>query len=157
MDLPLCGRNYTWYKGDGLSMSHLDTLLLNEEWCLSWLNCMQVAQMRGLSDRCLLLLSVDEENWGPKPSRMLKCWQDFPGYKQFVVNQWKTFIIVGWGGFILNEVLKLIKAALKEWHISHTHYLINKVDTLKVRLSELDNKGADVVLSDVEIEEMHGI
>ena len=89
VDLSLCGRNYTWYKGDGLSMSRFDRFLLNEEWCLALPNCMPVAQMRGLSDYRHLLLSADEENWGPKPSHMLKCWQEFPCYKQFVVNQWR--------------------------------------------------------------------
>ncbi|MCI83894.1 endonuclease/exonuclease/phosphatase family protein, partial [Trifolium medium] len=46
---------------------------------------MQMAQLTGLSDHFPLLLSVDEENWGPRSLRMLKCWQDIPGYKQFVV------------------------------------------------------------------------
>ena len=41
-----------------------------------WPNCVQVAQLRGLSDHCPLILSVDEENWGPRPSRFLKCWSD---------------------------------------------------------------------------------
>jgi len=55
VDLSLCSRNYTWYKGDDLSMSDLDRFLINEEWCLVWLNVMQVAQMKGLSDHCPLL------------------------------------------------------------------------------------------------------
>jgi hypothetical protein len=118
-----------------LSMSRLDRFLLNDEWCLVWPNCIQVAQLRGLSDHCPLLLSVDEENWGPRPSRMLKCWQDFPVYKQFVIDQWNSFNVVGWGGFILKEKLKLIKLALKEWHINHSQNLSGKVDTLKLRLS----------------------
>lgn len=32
VDLPLCGRSFTWYRGDGLSMSRLDRFLLSEEW-----------------------------------------------------------------------------------------------------------------------------
>ncbi|PNX85227.1 cytochrome p450, partial [Trifolium pratense] len=31
-----------------------------------------VARMRGLSDHCRLVLATDEEDWGPRPSRMLK-------------------------------------------------------------------------------------
>ncbi|GAU22999.1 hypothetical protein TSUD_98280 [Trifolium subterraneum] len=84
VDLPWSGRRFTWYKGDGLSMSRIDRFLLSEEWCLEWPNCEQQAQLRGLSDHCPLSLSVDEVNWGPRPLRMLKCWQDVPGYKQFV-------------------------------------------------------------------------
>ena len=63
LDLPLCSRNFTWFKGDGKSMSRIDRFLLSEDWCLVWPNCLQVAQLRGVSDHCLLLLSVDEENW----------------------------------------------------------------------------------------------
>jgi len=36
VDLPLHGRNFTWYKGDGNSMSRLDRFLLSEEWCSKW-------------------------------------------------------------------------------------------------------------------------
>ncbi|MCI37044.1 endonuclease/exonuclease/phosphatase family protein, partial [Trifolium medium] len=43
IDLQLCGRKFTWYKRDGISMSRLDMFLLSEEWCLAWPNYMQVA------------------------------------------------------------------------------------------------------------------
>jgi hypothetical protein len=62
IDLPLCGRQFTWYKGDGTSISRIDRFLLFEDWCLQWPNCLQVALLRGLSDHCPLQLSVDEEN-----------------------------------------------------------------------------------------------
>ena len=39
IDLPLCGRKFTWYKGDGKSMSRIDRFLLYEDWCLVWPNC----------------------------------------------------------------------------------------------------------------------
>jgi len=31
IDLPLCGRNFTWFKGDGKSMSRIDRFLLSED------------------------------------------------------------------------------------------------------------------------------
>ena len=43
IDLPLCGRMFTWYRGDGISMSRLDRFLLSTKWCDSWPNCIQVA------------------------------------------------------------------------------------------------------------------
>ncbi|CAJ2637549.1 unnamed protein product [Trifolium pratense] len=61
-------------------MSRLDRFPFSEEWCLAWPNCKQVARLRGLSDHCPLVLSANEEDWGPQPSRMLKCWKDIPGY-----------------------------------------------------------------------------
>ncbi|GAU48973.1 hypothetical protein TSUD_245640 [Trifolium subterraneum] len=50
IDLPLCGRKYTWFKGDGLSMSRLDRFLLSGEWCLTWPNCTQQSRSRWLKE-----------------------------------------------------------------------------------------------------------
>ena len=33
LDLPICGRLFTWYLGDGYSMSRLDRFLLSPNWC----------------------------------------------------------------------------------------------------------------------------
>jgi len=84
IDLPLRDRSYTWFRGDERSMSRIARFLLSESWHSSWPNCFQMASARGLSDQCMLELSVDVQNWGPKPLRMLKCWETFPGYDLFV-------------------------------------------------------------------------
>lgn len=44
IDLPLCGRLFTWYRGDGVSMSRLDRFLLSKKWCTTWPNSIQIAQ-----------------------------------------------------------------------------------------------------------------
>ena len=157
IDLPLCGRRFTWYKGDGSFMSMIDRFLLSEEWCVQWPNCFQVALLRGLSDHCLLQLSVDEENWGPRLSRMLKCWQDIPGYRQFVKDKWNSLNVDGWGGFVLKEKLKLLKSALKEWHSVHVQNISGRNDSLKTRLSDLNDKAAEDDLTVEEIEELRGV
>ncbi|CAJ2673056.1 unnamed protein product [Trifolium pratense] len=157
IDLPLCGRKFTWFKGDGRSMSRLDRFLLSGEWCLTWPNCTQVAKMRGLSDHCPLVLAADEEDWGPRPLRMLKCWKDVPGYHLFVREKWKSFQIEGWGGFVLKEKFKWIKSVLKDWHSSHTQNLPSRIESLKDRLAVLDDKGGDEVLSESELAELRGV
>jgi len=53
-------------------MAHIDRFLLSESWCLTWPNCVQLASSRCLSDHCPLKLSIDEENCGPRPLRLLK-------------------------------------------------------------------------------------
>jgi len=93
IDLPIQGRNFTWYQGDGRSMSRLDRFLLTERWCLTCPNCFQLASSRGLSDHCPILLCIDVENWGPKPVRLLKCWENFSGYNSFVREQWSFFSV----------------------------------------------------------------
>ncbi|GAU31957.1 hypothetical protein TSUD_288910 [Trifolium subterraneum] len=79
IDLPLCGRKFTWYLHDGSAMSRLDRVLLSDGWITLFPNCVQAAMPRGLSDHCPVLLTIDEQNWGPKPLRMLKCWADILG------------------------------------------------------------------------------
>ncbi|PNX62506.1 cysteine-rich receptor-like protein kinase, partial [Trifolium pratense] len=157
IDLPLCGRKFTWFKGDGRSMSRLDRFLLSGEWCLTWPNCTQVARMRGLSDHCPLVLAADEEDWGPRPSRMLKCWKDVPGYNMFVREKWNSLQFDGWGGFVLKEKLKGIKIALKDWHKAHTQNLPSRIESLKDRLAVLDEKGGEEVLSESELAEFYGV
>jgi hypothetical protein len=88
---------------------------------------------------------------------MLKCWRDVPGYSLFVKEKWGTLNVDGWGGFVLKEKLKVMKGALKEWHMTHAHNLPSKIESLKGRLSVLDLKGEDDTLSEAEIEEMHGV
>ena len=95
VDLPVCGRLFTWYRGDGHSMSRLDRFLLNDVWCMTWPNCTQIALQRGLSDHVPLVLRVDVVNWGPQPLRMLKCWADIPGYENFVREQWSLLDVNG--------------------------------------------------------------
>ncbi|PNX82715.1 cysteine-rich receptor-like protein kinase [Trifolium pratense] len=157
IDLPLIGRKFTWFKGDGHSMSRLDRFLLSEEWCLNWPNCKQLAKMRGLSDHCPLVLSANEEDWGPRPSRMLKCWKDIPGYTLFVRDKWNSFQVDGWGGYVIKEKLKMIKVALKDWHKTHAQNLPSRIDNLKIRLSALDEKGGEDDLSEEELVELHGV
>jgi len=62
LDFPLCRRLYTWYRGDGVSMSRLDRFLLSEKCCELWPNCIQVAYQWGLSDHFSLMLHVDDAN-----------------------------------------------------------------------------------------------
>jgi hypothetical protein len=33
INLPICGRLFTWYHRDGVSMSRLDWFLLSNKWC----------------------------------------------------------------------------------------------------------------------------
>ena len=156
-DLPLRGRSYTWYKGDGKSTSRIDRFLLSNRRCVTWPKYLQLASSRGLSDHCLIVLSVDEENWGPRPLRLLKCWEIFLGYKNFVRDQWHSFQLEGWGGYVLKENFKKIKLALKDWHLRHSRNLLAKIQSLQDKITLFDLKGETVDLLEGEIEEYHGL
>jgi hypothetical protein len=88
---------------------------------------------------------------------MLKCWQELSGYKQFVKEKWHSIQIEGWGGFVLRGKLKMIKEALKEWHLAHSKHIPGKIESLKKRQSDLDEKGAEDGLSDEELHELRGV
>ncbi|CAJ2678702.1 unnamed protein product [Trifolium pratense] len=113
--------------------------------------------MRGLSDHCPLVLATDEEDWGPRPLRMLKCWKDVPGYHLFVREKWNSFQIDGWGGFVLKEKFRWIKTTLKDWHSSHTQNLPSRIESLKDRLAVFDEKGGEEALSESELAEFRGV
>jgi len=113
--------------------------------------------LHGLSDHCVVVLSIDEQNWGPRPCRMLKCWAYVSGYKDFVREKWRSFQVEGWGGFVMKEKLKMIKTALREWHQNHTINIPSKISKLKERIFVLDEKGEVSSLREEEVEELHGL
>jgi len=76
----------------------------------------------------------------------------FPGYNLFVRDQWHSFQLEGWGGFVLKEKLKLMKLALKDWHIRHSQNLPEKIVSLKDKISSFDLKGETEDLLESELE-----
>jgi hypothetical protein len=154
IDLPLCGRLFTWYHGDGISMSRLDRFLVSVKWCDSWPNCIQVAHQRGLSDHVPLLLHVDDANWGPRPLRLMKCWADYHGYAEFVREKLNSFSLNGWGGHVLKMKFKMIKACLKVWHQQHSKNIEGRIMDVKSRILSLDTKGEEAELAEEETREL---
>ncbi|GAU10348.1 hypothetical protein TSUD_422720, partial [Trifolium subterraneum] len=138
IDLPLCGRKFTWYSSDGRAMSRLDRFFLSDDWVLCLPNCIQTALPRTLSDHCPIVLAVDDQNWGPRPLRMMKCWSDIDGYSDFVTDKWNSMRFSGWSGYILKEKLKKIKADLRNWHLTHTSNIDSRIEGAKKRLDDLD-------------------
>lgn len=110
IDLPLIGRKYMWYKADGSAMSRLDHFLVSEEWLNVWSGLSQWGLKRSVLDHCAVVLKESEVNWGPKPFRMMRCWEDMEGYEDFVKNEWWGMEVEGWKSFMLKEKLKSIKA-----------------------------------------------
>jgi len=157
VDFPICGRLFTWYRSDGVSMSRLDRFLVSVKWCESWPNCIQVAHQRGLFDHVPLVLFIEDVNWGPRPLRLMKCWADYNGYAKFVRDRLLSFNQDGWGRHVLKTKLKMIKLSLKEWHQQHTKNIDSKISNVKNRLSSLDSKAEEIELHEEEIQELHDL
>jgi len=88
---------------------------------------------------------------------MLKCWAEFPGYEDFIRNIWGSFHLQDWGGFVLRQKLKLMKASLNEWQNQHSQNLNGELTTIKNRISILDSKGESSVLHDDETAQLHDL
>jgi exonuclease III len=99
IDLPLHGRRFTWT----LCMSRIDRILISESWIRDWPDSKQWSLDKELSDHCPIMLCESEQNWGPKPFRMLNCWKDIDGYHNFVKEQWRELSVEGWGMYVLKE------------------------------------------------------
>ncbi|PNX72998.1 cysteine-rich receptor-like protein kinase [Trifolium pratense] len=150
IDLPLHGRRFTWAKAGGSSMSRIDRFLISEAWSREWPKCKQWCLDKELSDHCPIMLCEKEQNWGPKPFRMLSCWKETAGYHKYVREQWNDIKVEGWGMYVLKEKFKLIKVRLKEWHKRHTQNLEAKIKEAKEDLKRLEIKGELGGLSEEE-------
>ncbi|KAL8464304.1 hypothetical protein ACS0TY_033995 [Phlomoides rotata] len=116
IDLPLHGRLFTWYMPDGSCKSRLDRFLINNRWISKWPNSAQVGLQRSLSDHCPILLEIKVKDSGPKPFRCINAWMSFLGFKDFIRDKWNNYEVEGWGGYIIKEKFKKLKADLKMWN-----------------------------------------
>ncbi|KAL8507401.1 hypothetical protein ACS0TY_018084 [Phlomoides rotata] len=116
IDLPLCGRSYTWYRPDGSCKSRLDRLLVNDQWLHTWPNASLKGMRRSVSDHCPIFTDFGKKNWGPKPFRFFNSWLSHEGLGSFVAEKWSSYNTSGWAGFVLKEKLKMLKEDLKVWN-----------------------------------------
>lgn len=87
VDLPLLGRKFTWYKPGALVMSRIDRFLLSDTWIQKFSNLVQWGAKRTVSDQCPLILKGGELDWGPKPFRVLHCWNEHPEFISFCAGE----------------------------------------------------------------------
>lgn len=73
-DVPMLGKNYTWFGANGKSMSKIDRFLISEDLTTEWQISAQWAGQRDISDHCPIWLMCKPGNWSPKPFRFNDCW-----------------------------------------------------------------------------------
>jgi hypothetical protein len=100
-DMPIIGRNFTWFHPNGVTMSRLDRVLLSIGWSDVWTNPNVRVIPRDVSDHCLLVLRYDTINWCPKPFRFNNAWLDNKKFGEMVVKTWEEQSFSGWMGFVL--------------------------------------------------------
>jgi len=115
-DLPLVGKNFTWFKSNGSAKCRLDRVLVSEEWMEIWTMCKQYVQRREVSDHCAIVVKSVEKNWGPKPFRSIDAWLMEKGFSEMVKNKWSSYPVQGSAFIKIKEKLKLLKGDLKVWN-----------------------------------------
>ncbi|XP_058775485.1 uncharacterized protein LOC131649744 [Vicia villosa] len=96
VDVPCKGKRFSWYSGDGQSMSRLDRFLVDNSIVNKW--------------------GIDKEDWGPKPFKVNNEWFTFKSFIPFVDKSWKEAVVEGRSDFVLKEKLRLLKDRLRWWN-----------------------------------------
>jgi hypothetical protein len=153
MDLPLTGRNFTWFHPNGVTMSRLDRILVSSSWCEIWGDPFVRVLDRDVADHCPLVLNCSSVDWGPKPFRFNNFWLQNREFKRVITEAWGLNNFEGWMGFILKEKLKSLKGVIKEWSRNTYGVWEDKKRLLIKRIADLDSKSERVGLGDEEVVE----
>ncbi|XP_028054290.1 uncharacterized protein LOC114258520 [Camellia sinensis] len=150
-DIPMFGRKYTWSNSiDGDRWSRIDRFLLDPEW-LELFDFKVWGLPRILSNHCLLLLTEDQRDWGPKPFKFFNCWSLHPGFLALVKKTWVEAQVFGWAGFVVKTKFLILKSKLKKWNIEVFGNVESKLKVAEAELYSLDFEAEGRDLNDQEV------
>jgi hypothetical protein len=151
VDLPVLGRNFTWFHPNGITMSRIDRLMVSEDWLVLWRNLSLWVLPRTVSDHCAILMRLNNVDWGPKPFWFNNYWLLHKDFRGLVENCWRNCNFTGWMAFILREKLKAVKNCIRSWHKITYGAVDAKITKLVDDIKELDVKSEQVALSEGEV------
>ncbi|KAK2372487.1 hypothetical protein QL285_073613 [Trifolium repens] len=151
VDMPLLGRQFTWFHSNGFNMSRLDRFLLSTDWMALWGRPEVWVLARDVSDHCPLILKYNNDDWGPKPFRFNNYWLQNKNFKNLVVETWNSQHFTGWMGFVLKERLKGLKGVIKAWSKEVYGKPEEKKNSLVDQINALDLKSVSIDLSLEEV------
>ncbi|PNX74096.1 cysteine-rich receptor-like protein kinase [Trifolium pratense] len=138
IDVPVAGKKFSWFSGDGQSMSRLDRFLLSEGFIEKGGVSGQWIGNRDISDHCPIWLMCDNIDWGPKPFKFNNCWTEHPDFNSFVTNLWGNLNITGKKAFVIKEKLKKLKEGLRVWNKEIFGILDLNIEKTVNELNELE-------------------
>ncbi|XP_058763699.1 uncharacterized protein LOC131637125 [Vicia villosa] len=149
VDVPCKGKKFSWFSGDGKSMSRIDRFIISDKVVNDWGVIGQRIGDRDVSDHCPIWLEVDTKNWGPKPFKFNNEWFSCSSFYDFVEKEWNSFKVEGRGDFVLKQKLFLLKGRLKWWNKE----VFGKKDLeIQEEVNEINHRD---LLLEVEAEESH--
>ena len=117
MDIPLSGGRFTWCSNRlNPSYSRLDRFLISPEFMIVFQKLVQKASPRSLSDHNVVLLVVDEINWGPNPFKFFNHWTDDREFKELTHSFWMKSQLEGPNSYNIWDKFKALKLVIKEWY-----------------------------------------
>ncbi|KAH1213739.1 putative ribonuclease H protein [Glycine max] len=76
---------------------------------------------------------------GSKPFKVFDAWLKNKEYQKVVRDCWAANQLFGWGGFVLKNKLKILKARLKLWSKENAADMCNKMKQIQQELNDLEN------------------
>nr|KYP37357.1 Transposon TX1 uncharacterized [Cajanus cajan] len=149
------GRQFTWFRNDGETMSRLDLYLVFVDFASSREGLEQWGLPRGMSNHCPVLLKTSVSEWGPKPFRVLNCWFDNIRFKPFVEDAWGRMEIRGKKCFVLREKLKELKKRLKIWNKVEFGDINKNIELLHEEIHNLESKEEEAGLEEEELSHLN--
>jgi hypothetical protein len=143
VDVPVTGKKFTWFSGDGFAMSRLDRFLLSDGFIEKGGITNQRVGDRDISDHCPIWLECSRLNWGPKPFKFFNCWLQHPDFLEVVKNCWEKANIQGKRAYILKEKLKIVKETLKVWNKEVFGIIDLNLEKTVQELNELEDQFAN--------------
>jgi hypothetical protein len=151
IDMPVLGRQFTWFHSNGIAMSRLDRLMVSEDWLSLWRDSSLWVLPRTVSDHCTILVKFSIVDWGPRPFRFNNHWLQHREFNGLVENFWRQSNLTGWMAFILKEKLKGLKNCIREWNKVTYGVVDSKIDNLVEGIRVLDVKSELEGLSAEEV------
>ncbi|XP_058776524.1 uncharacterized protein LOC131650829 [Vicia villosa] len=116
VNIPCKGKKFSWFSGDGKSMSKIHHFIVSNDVVTRWEIMGQFIGDRDISDHCPIWILKDQRNRGPKPFKFNNEWFSFDSFIPFVEKEWKSLKVEGRGDFVLKEKLRLLKDKLRIWN-----------------------------------------
>lgn len=113
---PMLGRKFTWtnYQNHAIH-SRLDRFLLSQDY-LDKFKVVQWGLERLILDHCLISITDDNRDCGPKPFCFMDIWLNDPKCMKLAKEVWEGTQVSGWSGFVIAHKLRAVKDWLKLWN-----------------------------------------
>ncbi|GFY88782.1 hypothetical protein Acr_06g0007220 [Actinidia rufa] len=90
--------------------------------------------------KSLVLIKLDDRDWGPKPFKFFNVWLSNPNCVKLMEEAWESNTDQGWAAFRIHKKLKSMKASLKVWAQKEFRGIHSKLEEVERDLHELDIK-----------------